>query len=221
MRKFSILILTLIIASGLQAQFSKGLRMFAGSGYLSQNKRTITFTGSNPEQYSRNFNAELYLGLSVFDTERSFHTYSLVYQREHNEGNFFSNQATVTNQAAGLGYTHTRLYPAFKKLYVSLSTGGNVRVNFNQFIDTTGTFKANGFQISAGLTPGIVYQLKPRLLLQAQFNNLLALYYGYLNTPKVAGVAKNFEQGFRLSAGTNLGTLSGFGMGFYWVLKRG
>jgi hypothetical protein len=92
-------------------------------------------------------------------------------------------------------------------------------MNFNQFYDSSSKYTGRGFQIRAGISPGIVYQIKQRLLLQAQFNNLVGLYYGYMKLPRIDNVLSNFEQGFRLSAGTNLGSLSGFGIGFYWVLK--
>ncbi len=200
------------------AQFSKGTKMLSGSLYLNQNKQVNTLAG-NINQNSRYGISNLNFGVSVFDDARSFSTFSLLYTRQESKNDFGINPSNAINQAAGLGYSYTQLFPLINKLSVSLSTGGSVLMNFNKTFGSAGTVKSNGYQITAGVSPGLLYQMKPRLLLQAQFSNLLAINYSYLKAGRSTGIEKNVQQSLNLYAGSSLGSLSGFGIGCYWLLK--
>lgn len=218
MQKILLASIVLLFSSPIYAQFSKGTRMLSGSFYLNQNKQENTTTG-NVAQISRYNTAGITMGVSIFDNASSFNTFSLLYNRQESKNDNGINLSNAINQAAGLGCTHTKLFPLINKLSVSLGAGGSVLLNNNKTSGLTGTIKSSGFQVTAGVSPGLLYQMKPRLLLQAQFSNLLAINYSYLKSGKSAGIEKSVQQSLNLYAGTNLGSVSGFGIGFYWLMK--
>lgn len=87
--------------------------------------------------------------------------------------------------------------------------------------DASKTSKANIWNAGVYITPGISYRITERLLIDARFNNLLAVSYSQQKAKKNTLQNMGYSDYDYLSASTSLNnnTLGNIGIGFRWLLK--
>jgi hypothetical protein len=220
MKKCYLLVGLLIGTIGVQAQFSKGQKMLSGNIQFNHSSQRYELTNQN-DWKSRQGGAGLEIGYNIFRSEQMFDRYSLFIGQQYNSSESGINPNKYNSTIIGVAYTRTRLFPFVGKLKLTLGTG--VQLSFNTIHTESAGIKGNGFGmgITGGVTPGIVYPLNNRILLSMQFNNLLSVYYNYTKTGRTsATVNDEIRHSVGFSAGTNAGTLSSFGLGAYWLLRK-
>ncbi len=101
------------------------------------------------------------------------------------------------NTNAGKTYTYGggvyfRQYKqVVKSLYVFAEEQGGVTYNRNSSIPTSSV--RNSYQITAGIRPGIAYDLTKRMQLELAYNDLLSAYYNYSKSSQIFNLRSSLE----------------------------
>jgi hypothetical protein len=197
------------------AQFNAGQRILSGniSGRIGKDNIENVSTQSK-------FNLTFVPTIGKFKDSRTLNSYGLILGIENqnskvtngdfNEGNGFR---------LGVTYTRTKLYPLTKDFYFTLGFGGDITYfnlkNRAQQPNYHG--EQNMISAAIGVTPGLMFPLNKKILLQTGFNNLATIsFFTSTFTEKLPTnvVNKNTRSALGFNAGSSVGAASLFYIGF-------
>lgn len=220
MKKCYLLLVLFIGTIAAKAQFTKGYKMLSGNLQFYHNSERYELASQN-DWKNRQGNTGFEIGYNVFKSEQVFDRYGIFINRMYNKSEIGINPNQYSNTITGFGYTRIRLFPFVGKLKLAVGVGAQASVNLIRTESAGIKSNGMGFGVTGGITPGILYPLNNRILLSMQFNNLLNVYYNYTQTGRTSTTINDeVRHSVGFSAGTNAGTLSSFGLGAYWLLKK-
>lgn len=216
MRKvtFSLLI-AFITISTVNAQISKGSNMVGGSIYY--NSQKYEQGANNAVQTTKTSGFGIIPAYGIAVRENLVVGADLNYSNSINEITSISGNANKTkNNSFGVG--------AFVRPYKNLGTSGfylflqgRLGVDITKQDQNTGSGYTNkGFNIGAGINPGIAYAVTRKMHIETGLNNLF--YAGYSNTKSTSNQPNYSNKNSGFSAGIGLGNSTTWTVGVKFFL---
>jgi len=217
--------LYLILASSFfisisQAQFTKGDKLLGGSfgiGYGSSK------TGDADKNTQKGFS----IGLSPSYAWFTSSTTALGFKLNGSYGHSKSDGTLPTSSGHSSAYGGSLFFQKYKNLdsrlslYAEFGASGSYSSSTSKTLYSGQTSESKGSSWNAGVyvTPGILYKLTQRLLLDVSLNSLLSFNYGKGKSSDQNGNSYK-SSGFSIgSSFNNSSTATGVGVGFKWLLK--
>jgi hypothetical protein len=203
----------LFIGLVVSAQIEKGSKLIGGSlGFFSNKSQTIT----QFEQSSNSWSISPQFGWAPEKNKL------IVFAIGFSGSNTVQNQDLKTrNSNPFVGVFYRQYYNLHARWLFYVNT--QLLVSFNNQQTKNGTIitgKANGYNISAGLAPGITYRAGKSIWLEATLSNILNLSYGHSNAKNYdqAGVFVTEYNQNQFSANANIPDASALNIGVKWIL---
>lgn len=208
------------------AQFNKGDKLVSGNIGLNFGSEKVTNnTTTSPFAKASGFNFGI--SSSTFRSPLVFNTVGFYVSHSVNKSNLNNpiSQLVNSNLNYGVSFSHTRLLPLTKGLYLNFPL--NVRAGFYGSSVENGTTivsenRNRGLSLSAGINAGLMYRLNSRWLLNLSLPDLASVGFNggsrenYLNGVIQPNKTKTSSFGFSSGlSGRPLGDLS---VGFSYLI---
>lgn len=212
MRKFTFsLLIALITMSAANAQIRKGANMVGGSIYYNSNKSDQTSGNSTQGTKNSGFGITPSYGKAVRD--------NLVIGANLNYGNTVNENINGGNSSK----TKTNTFGAgvFVRPYKNLGASGfylflDGHLAANYSTSTNTPYGNKGFDIGAGINPGIAYAITPKMHLETGLNNLLYAGYSSYKSTNEQAAYKSSNSGFNAGIGLGSSTTWTVGVKFFF-----
>ncbi|MBC7888807.1 MAG: hypothetical protein H7Z13_13095 [Ferruginibacter sp.] len=213
--KINLLILFLFTTLLLNAQIKKGALFIGGDVSVNSSK----FTGTN-QSTSQNQAYNFYPSLGWAAKDNIIAGGRLLVSFYDSRQNVFYSSK---GHNLGAGIWMRKYLPLGKSFYLFGDAGisGQSIYRKQTTMQQPDYFKEKGFSISAGLFPGVSYQIKNRWYLEAAFSNLISLGYERKNTEQATqggSVSKGVNNSFNISG--SLGNGVPLQVGMRWIINK-
>ncbi len=210
---FTLITIVVFTSSSIYAQISKGSILLGGGiGYSSQENK---LEGSTIENKTSNFYISPAIGIAIKENLIVGGDLSFSSQIQKNGSN------ETTNNYYGAGIYLRKYLPIASRFYIF----GQGRMGANIFDGETkhGTdyISTNkGYNVNAGIYPGISFQVNKKLHLETGFNNLVYLQYEKvkIKTQSLGNVDNATSKSFTVNSSLN--NMSGLYVGFRILMAR-
>jgi hypothetical protein len=224
--KKTLLLSSMFLSTISFAQFNTGDKLVSGNvGLNFGSEKTTTNTVTNPSAKNSGFNFGI--SSSTFRSPLVLNTFGFYVSHSVNKTNLNNPMSQVINSnlSYGVSFSHTRLLPLTKGLYLNFPL--SVRAGFygiaNEYGATIVTEnRTKGFNLSAGINAGLMYRLNSRWLLNLSLPDIASVGFdrgvrenyvnGVLQANKTKGSSFGFSSGL---SGRPLGDLS---VGFSYLI---
>ena len=213
------LLLLLLFASVVNAQFNSGQKMVGGQlgfGYYSNDQ------ASNGKFKSTSISSTI--SLAKFVSPSLFNEWGVnySYSYSHYPSNANNIDEKIYNHSFSSYFSRTKLNSLGKNFFLGFTGTGAAQFQFGKNNYITGDYdKINSYQVSINGGMGLYYKLNRRFLLNCGLSNLLSLSFNHGETNSYSG-SSSINQ---TTSGINLSTgLSGFSfynlnIGFRYLIK--
>ena len=216
--KINLLIVFLFTSIFLNAQIQKGGLFIGGDVSLYSAKATST----NPNEYiakNKGYEFSPSVGWVLKDNVLIGGNIRLSFSENEQQP---SNTYSKGNRIGG-GIWMRKYLPIGKSFYLFGNAGLNAQSIYYKytFVQQPYYSKEKGYAINASLTPGISYQVRKSLFLEAAFNNLITLGYERRKSEQQTQntiVYKGTSNSYSLSS--SLGNGSPLQIGMRWIIPK-
>ena len=210
---FTLIAIAVLASISINAQISKGSILLGGGiGYSSQENK---LEGSTIENKTSNFYISPAIGIAVKENLIVGGDLSFSSQFQEN----MNNEAFINYYGAGI---YMRKYlPIASRFYIfgQGRIGGNIFDGENTQV-TDFISNSKGYNINAGIYPGISFKVNKKLHLETGFNNLVYVQYENvkIKTQSSGNVDNYTSKSFSVSSSLN--NMSGLYVGFRLLLAK-
>ena len=210
---FTLIVIAVLTSSSIYAQISKGSILLGGGiGYSNQENKQ---EGSTVESKTSNFYLSPAIGITVKENLIVGGDLSFSNQMQENGSN------ETTTKYYGAGIYMRRYVPIANRFYIfgQGRIGGNIFDGENTQV-TDFISNSKGYNINAGIYPGISFQVNKKLHLETGFNNLVYLQYENvkIKTQSLGNIYNYTSKSF--SVNSSLNNMSGLYVGFRLLIAR-
>lgn len=198
------------------AQFNAGQNIFTGSF-------GINVSNANEQKNADKANG---LGLFInpsfgkFSKNNSINSWGFLIGFDNLTSQFGLFEEKQNSSRFGLQYNYTKLFPVVSNFYFTMGLGVSASLGSGKNKNTSlaNEVNSNFFNTSVGLSPGFMFPISKKVLLQTGFNNMASLQFNSSArvTKNVAGVVLSEvkSNAVSLNGGTNSFNSSGIFLGF-------
>lgn len=207
------------------AQFNTGDKLVSGNiGLNFGSEKTTTNSVTTP--FAKNSGVNFGISSSTFRSPLVFNTFGFYVSHSVNKTNLNTpSQFINSNLSYGVSFSHTRLLPLTKGLYLNFPL--NVRAGFYGSTRENGTTivienRDKGLNLSAGINAGLMYRLNSRWLLNLSLPDIASVGFNrgveesYVNGVLQANKTKGSSFGF--SSGLSSRPLGDLSVGFSYLI---
>ena len=210
---FTLIVIAVLTSSSIYAQISKGSILLGGGiGYSNQENKQ---EGSTVESKTSNFYISPAIGIAVKENLIVGGDLSFSSQMQENGSN------ETTNKYYGAGIYMRKYLAVASRFYIfgQGRIGGNIFDGENTQV-TDFISNSKGYNINAGIYPGISFQVNKKLHLETGFNNLVYLQYENvkIKTQSLGNIDNYTSKSF--SVNSSLNNMSGLYVGFRLLIAR-
>ena len=210
---FTLITIAVFTSSSIYAQISKGSILLGGGiGYSNQENKQ---EGSTVESKTSNFYISPAIGIAVKENLVVGGDLSFSSQMQENGSN------VTTNKYYGAGIYMRKYLPVASRFYIfgQGRIGGNIFDGENTQV-TDFISNSKGYNINAGIYPGISFQVNKKLHLETGFNNLVYVQYENvkIKTQSLGNVDNYTSKSF--SVNSSLNNMAGLYVGFRLLIAR-
>lgn len=217
MKKTSLLLLTvLFFALKSTAQFEKGQLIFSGGINFNNYNNQTDQSNSINKNTQTSFSLDASFG--KFIRPNVVRGFSINYGHNYQKSDPASYKMNFNSVGLGLFSTHYRSLG--KNFFGFLRFNLNGNYQFGNTIQSGVDQKNRGYELSAGLTPGISYQISKRVLLNGTLNNIALLNYNHRKTTYSNSSEVNKINQTGLYSSLSNGSLGAIGIGFSLLLNK-
>lgn len=216
--KINLLLLAMLTSVVLNAQISKGSLFIGGDLNISGSRYKA---GDSPQTTSTNhqYGVSPVLGWAVKENLIVGGRLLVSISRTSYEP-----QSTESNAHSFGGGVFVRKYlPLGKSFYLFGDAGLIGQYNYMEQINVQQPAfysEQKGFSIAATLYPGVAYQVKKSLFLEASLNNLVSLNYGHSNLEQHAGSSSSNATTDTYHFSSSLGNNIPLQIGVRWIIPK-
>ncbi len=218
MKKFTLIVFSVLMISVTNAQFSAGDKYLSGSFSTGWSKNNP----SNNEQ--KQFNIAFSPAFTKFKTDKRASGFRLLTMYGESKSISGSNIQKTNQYGLGAGVFGQNYFSLGKGFYFFAEKG--IRASYSHSKVSQSAFASNvivtqGYSASIYLKPGVGYKLTDRLLLNLEFGDILKLGYGHSKTENTTGATKTVDKNTSINLGSSLNNMSlgDLGITFAWKLK--
>ncbi|HJV21018.1 MAG TPA: hypothetical protein VJ552_14125 [Sediminibacterium sp.] len=217
MKKSSLLLFTvLLFALKSTAQFETGQRIFSGGINFNNYNNQTNLNNSTSKNAQTSFSLDASLGKFVRpNVARGF---SINYGHNYQKSDPSSYKMNYNSVGLGIFSTHYRSFG--KNFFGFLRFNLNGSYQFGNTVQSGVDQKNRGYEFSAGLTPGISYQISKRILLNGTLNNIASLNFNHRRTTYSNSGEVNKINQIGLYSSLSNGSLGAIGLGFSLLLNK-
>lgn len=211
MRKFTFSLLTVLITmSAVNAQIRKGANLIGGSIYYNNQKSDQTSGNSTQGTKNSGFGITPSYGKAIRDNLVIGAT--LNYGNSVNENYNPGNSSTTKNNSFGAG-VFIRPYKNLGASGFYLFLDGHLGANYSK--STNSPYENKGFDVGAGINPGIAFAISPKMQIETGLNNLF--YAGYFSNKSTNGQPVYTSKSSGFNAGIGLGSSTTWTVGVKFI----
>ena len=211
MRKFTFSLLTVFnTMSAVNAQIKKGSNLIGGSIYYNSQKSDQTSGNSTQGTKNSGFGITPSYGKAIRDNLVIGAT--LNYGNSVNENYSPGNNTTTKNNSFGAG-VFIRPYKNLGNSGFYLFLDGHLGANYSKAKFTA--YENKGFDVSAGINPGISFAITPKVHIETGLNNLFYAGYSSNKSTNMQPVYSTKSSGF--NAGIGLGSSTTWTVGVKFI----
>jgi len=216
--KKAIVLLTTVLFFVLKstAQFETGQRIFSGGINFNNYNNQTDLNNSTSKNAQTSFSLDASLG--KFIRPNVVRGFSINYGHNYQKSDPSSYKMNYNSVGLGIFSTHYRSFG--KNFFGFLRFNLNGSYQFGNTVQSGVDQKNRGYELSAGLTPGISYRLNKRVLLNGTLNNIASLNFNHRRTTySNSGEVNKINQTGLYSSLSN-GSLGAIGIGFSLLLNK-
>lgn len=222
--KKTLLLSSMFVSSISFAQFKTGDKLVSGN--IGLNLSSAKPTNGAPYYHYKNTGFNFGVSSSTFKSSLVFNTFGFYVSHSVNKTitPLPINQVINSNLGYGVSFSHTRLLPLTKNLYLNFPL--NVRAGFNGSVNENGAGASErrnkGLNLSAGINAGLLYQLNKRWLLSLSLPDIASVGFSrgteenYVNGVLQANKYRSNSFGF--SSGLSSRALGDLSVGFSYLI---
>lgn len=216
--KINLLLLTILLSVVAKAQITPGSVFIGGDLQLGGSSYKNTSGTAESENKHKNFYISPVLGYAVKENTIVGGRLIASFLKNSYTGQYSSDKG----RSFGAGFFVRKYLPLGKAFYLfgdaSLNGQYNSREQENEV--TQSYSDENGFNVALSLYPGIAYQVKKSLFLEASLNNLVSINYGHNKIEQRSGTTITTIKNNTYQLSSSVGNSNPLQVGIRWVIPK-